>query len=110
MNALDTNHGHGGPQNVIFANKANFNSQKNQANPLDKIAHDERRFRTKSFASNKHSAHDERFLPGPNILTAIFPSAVRSLDHSDRSCVIVVSIPYETSVRSFFLRVQKEGV
>ena len=65
MNARDTNHGHGGPQSTIFTNKANFNFQRPRANPLAKTAHDERRFYAKPFVSNKHTAHDERFFPGP---------------------------------------------
>ena len=95
---------------AIFSNKANFNFPEKRQIPWTKPLLRSDGFLVKSFVFNKYSAHQERFLPDPHILTAIFPHAVRSLDHSDGSYVIVGTIRYEASIRSFFLRVRKEGV
>jgi hypothetical protein len=120
MNPQGAKLDHSGTQTTIFP-KANSVS----SHP-GKTAHHERPTQPKSFVSSKTTAHDERFgferrtfhcrtqvnarpkrIPPP---TSKIQNPTSILDHSLGSYVIVVSIQSEASIRSFFLRVRKEGV
>jgi hypothetical protein len=122
MKELDAKYGKLGTRNAILTNKANSIS----APRPGKTAHLSGRFRVKSFVSHKTTAHDERFgferrgfryrsrpqgILQPTSKIQHPTSALTSaLDLRLWSYVIVVSIQYEASIQSFFLRVRKEGV